>query len=97
MHGTGEIKEKGDTIFSVDNDAEEIKRWTIEQKAEAEAELAKHRCTYRKMKTFVGNTIIQANEWALMFCEYDKDGDYITGADYELAEIESPFESVGAK
>lgn len=86
VHGVCEITEKGDAIFGVDSDAKEVKRWAMEQKAEAEAELSKHRCTYRESNTFAGSTVIQADEWALEFCECDEDGEYITGADYVLAE-----------
>lgn len=84
-HGVGEIASKGDAIFGVDSDAQEVKRWPIEQKPAALAELAKHRCSYREMTTFTGSTVIQADEWALEFCEIDDDGDYISGSDFELA------------
>lgn len=86
VHGISEITEKGDSICGIDNCAEEIKRWDISAKAEAMEELSKHRCTYREMSTFAGKTVVQADEWALQFCECDEDGEYIDGADYELAE-----------
>lgn len=86
IHGTGEIKEKGDAVLGIDNNAAEVKRWTMEQIGEAKAELAKHRCTYHESKTFIGSTVIQADEWALQYCECDEDGEYVTGADYDLAE-----------
>lgn len=84
-HGRSEITNKGESIFGVDSDAQEVKRWPIEQKADALAELAEHRCTYRELTTFIGSTVLQADEWALEFCACDEDGDYVGGSDYELA------------
>lgn len=86
LHGTGEIAAKGDAIFGIDSNAQEIQRWPIGQKADAMAALAEHRCIYREASTFTGSAVIQADEWALEFCECDEDGEYITGADYDLAE-----------
>lgn len=85
LHGIGEIEAKGDAIFGVDSCAREIRRWPIGQKAEALAELAKYRCAYRSSSTFTGSAVTQADEWALEFCECGDGGEYITGADYELA------------
>lgn len=85
LHGISEITNKGDAIFGIDSGPQEVKRWPIAQKTDALAELARHRCTYRKMTTFIGSTVVQADEWALEFCEIDEDGDYIGGSDYELA------------
>lgn len=70
-HGRSEITNKGESIFGVDSDAL--------------AELAEHRCTYRELTTFIGSTVLQADEWALEYCAYDEDGDYVGGSDYELA------------
>lgn len=39
--------EKGDIIWGVDSEPEELKRWSIDQKEEAEKELEKYRCSYR--------------------------------------------------
>lgn len=86
LHGKGEIKEKGDTVFGIDCNPEEVQRWSIEQDAEAKAELAKHRCDYNSVRTFYNSTVIDADEWALEYCECDEDGEFIQGSDYWLAE-----------
>lgn len=72
---------KGGTIWGVDTDPEEIKRWNIEDEAEAKAELAKYKCTY---SSDYNNHYIE--EYALEYCECDEDGDFIQGSDFELAE-----------
>lgn len=85
LHGTGEITEKGDAIFGIDSNAREIRRWPISQKSDALAALAQHHCRYHMTRTFTGSTVVQADEWAIQYCECDDDGDYIDGADYDLA------------
>lgn len=89
MHGFGEVDEHGDAIMGIDNNAKEVMRWAIEDEAAAKAELAKHLCKYNEVKTFYGKTVIQADEWALLYCECDEDGDYIGGGDYWMAEEEN--------
>ena len=73
----------GDSIYGIDNNRKEIMRWSIDQEPNAKKELAKYKCTYAK----TGNTI-WADEYALEFCECDEDGEFIQGADFELAETE---------
>ncbi len=73
---------KGDTIWGVDRDPEEVKRWSIEDKEEAEKELAKYRCTYS------GGNVWDIEEYALEYCECDEEGEFIEGSDYSLAEEE---------
>lgn len=85
-HGFGEISEKGDTIWGIDSDAQEIKRWGIANETAAKQELSRHKCQYREERTFYGSTVMQADEWALEYCECDEDGDFIQGSDYDLAE-----------
>lgn len=68
--------EKGSTIWGADRSPEEIKRWDIDEKEQAELELAKYRCTY-------SDGIIE--EYALEYCECNEDGDFLQGSDYELA------------
>lgn len=72
--------EKGDTIWGIDREPEEIKRWNIEDEAEAKAELAKHKCTYD------GGNVWDIEEYALEYCECDEDGEFIQGSDFDLAE-----------
>lgn len=85
-HGTGEVAAKGDSIWGIDNEAKEIKRWNINQEEEAIAELAKHQCRYWEETTFSGGKVLQADEWALEYCECDEDGDFIQGSNFTLAE-----------
>lgn len=85
LHGRGEITDKGDAIYGIDSAPKEIMRWSISDKAAARKELAKHLCSYREVTTFGGGTVVQADEWALEWCECDESGEYIDGADFELA------------
>lgn len=83
--GYGEITDKGDAVWGIDSEAVEVKRWDITQEEEARAELAKYRCEYCESRTFAGNVVTVATEYALEFCECDEDGDFIQGSDFELA------------
>lgn len=73
----------GDTIYGEDSNPTELKRWSIEQKVEALAELQKYRCSYRK-----DNQLWDVAEYALEFCTCDEDGEFMDGSDYEFAEVE---------
>lgn len=73
--------EKGDTIWGLDQEPEELKRWNIEEKAAAVEELNRYRCEYRQLRELVDIT-----EYALEYCECDEDGEFVQGADYDLAE-----------
>ncbi len=73
--------EKGDTIWGLNADPEELKRWNIKDKEQAEAELAKYRCSYRR-----STELWFVEEYALEYCECDEDGGFIQGSDYGLAE-----------
>lgn len=70
---------KGDTIWGIDRNPEELKRWNIEDKEEAEKELAKYRCTYS------GGNLWDIEEYALEYCECDEEGEFVEGSDYDLA------------
>ena len=71
--------QKGDTIFGIDCNPEELKRWSIEQEQEAKTELAKHNCTYS------GGYVWNIEEYALEYCECDEDGEFVEGSDFDLA------------
>lgn len=72
---------KGDTIWGIGREPEEIKRWNIEQEQEAKEELAKHICTYHEnIETW------SVEEYALEYCECDEEGGFIQGSDFDLAE-----------
>lgn len=76
---------KGDTIWGNDSYPEEIKRWNVEQKNEAEAELAKYRCYYDND----GETTT-IKEYALEYCDCDEEsGEFLEGSDFDLAEEEN--------
>lgn len=75
---------KGHTIWGIDNNPEELKRWNIEQEAEAKEELAKYRCSYHS-----NGHMTWIKEYALEYCECDEEGEFIQGSDYDLADEES--------
>ena len=75
--------EKGDTIWGCDENPEELKRWSIDQKEEAQTELAKYKCRY-----FKGAELYYAEEYALDYCECDEEGEVMFGSDFDLAEEE---------
>lgn len=78
--------DKGDAIFGVDVESEELRRWSIDKEAEAIAELAKYRCEYSH-----GTELIYITEYALEWCECDEDGEFIQGSDYDLAEEKEEY------
>lgn len=75
---------KGDTIFGNDSEPQEIARWCLADKKGAETALSKKRCTY----TNGIDTTICIEEYALQFCTLDENGEFIAGADYDLAQEE---------
>lgn len=75
--------QKGDTIFGENVPQEEMKRWSIDKKEEAKAELAKYRCSYGK-----DYDCHNVTEYALEYSELDEDGEFVNGGDYDLAEEE---------
>lgn len=79
----GEYKKftKGDTIWGIDRNPEALKRWSIEDEAEALEELKNYKCTYDK-----GN-LYYIDEYALEYCETDEDGEFIEGSTFEMYEI----------
>lgn len=72
---------KGDTIWGEDENPIEIKRWNSSELDTAKAELKKFQCEYRQ-----GIELFYITEYALEFCNTDYDGDFLEGADFELAE-----------
>lgn len=73
---------KGDLIIGNDCFPEKLRIWSIEQKELAKAELAKHFCKYKKYN----DELIEIEEYALEYCEYDEDGEFVEGSDYDFAE-----------
>ena len=73
----------GDTIFGNNAEPIELARWVVEDEEEAKAALAEHYCTisYGELQKsyFV-------EEYALEYCTYNEDGDFVEGSDYDLAE-----------
>lgn len=90
LKGEGNITKKdfenfeaGETIFGDNAEPVELARWVAEDEEDAKAALAKHNCTvsYGELqKTYY------IEEYALEYCTCDKDGDFIEGSDYDLAE-----------
>lgn len=72
---------KGDTIWGNGETPEEVKRWDITDEEEAKKELRNLRCSYEK-----DNELYNVTEYALEYCEYDEDGNFVCGSDYDLAE-----------
>ena len=70
---------EGDLILGIDSDPEELMRWDIKQEQEAKAELAKYNCSYI---TDSNPSLVFVEEYALMYCACDDDGEFIEGADF---------------
>ena len=71
---------KGNTIWGIDSEPVEVKRWSIEDKDDAREELGKYRCAYRE------GAYVDIEEYALEYCSCDENGEFIEGADYDLAD-----------
>lgn len=71
---------KGDTIWGLNGDPEEIARWVIDDEEEARKELAKFNCSYDNKDVYYSIT-----EYALQYCECDSNGEFMTGSDFDLA------------
>lgn len=71
--------QKGDTIWGVDRVPQEVRRWEIGEEKAARAALAEKRCSY------LDGCI---EEYALQYCDVDENGEFVAGADYDLAEEE---------
>lgn len=80
--------EEGDTIYGNNSNPVEITRWSVPEQIQASAELAKYRCSYN------GGHI---KEYALKFCECNKDGEYVSGTFvyYDFAFKEGRVVTVG--
>jgi len=91
--------EKGDTIWGENSFPIELKRWDIEEKEEAEKELAKHMCHYRgyyEYNDYQHNypNGFSAIEYALEYCTCDEDGDIVySSGECILAEEEATVEA----
>lgn len=70
-----------------DSSPEEIKKYSIDEKEQALADLAKYTSTCEVMEGFAGS-YYSVNAYALEFYEEDEDGDYIDGSDFEPASEE---------
>lgn len=72
--------EKGDSIWGNDRCPEELKRWNIEQETDAIAELSKYECSY-----YTDMNLTYIVEYALAYFSCDENGEFVEGADFELA------------
>ena len=75
--------EPGETIWGDNAEPVELARWVAEDEEEAKAALAEHNCTtsYGELQK-----IYSVEEYALEYCTYNEDGDFVEGSDYDLAE-----------
>lgn len=73
--------DKGDTIWGNNAEPKEVNRWRAEDEEEAKKVLSEKCSEYSKG---IHDTYI--TEYALMYCDCDNDGEYVDGADYDLAE-----------
>ena len=73
--------EKMDTIDGNDTKPEELMRWDIKDESLAIEELKKYRCSYIQ-----GEQLMYIEEYALMFCECDDNGEFLLGANFIPAE-----------
>ena len=73
---------EGDLILGIDSDPDELMRWDIKQEQEAKAELAKYNCGYI---TDSNPSLVFVEEYALMYCDTDDDGEFIEGANFIFA------------
>lgn len=71
---------KGDLIYGVDSDAEELKRWPMADENAAIEELNKYNCSYKK-----DGCLYNVEEYALEYCNCDEDGEFLTGSDFDFA------------
>ena len=90
QHATGEakyIRNEYPDVFSAcfmeNSDPVEIARFDTEE--EARTELKKCKSTARVMETCTGKV---CEAYALEFFEEDEDGEFLSGSDYNMAEVE---------
>lgn len=76
--------QKGDTIWGNDENPEELKRWSMEQKEEAKKELSALRCRYARYNEH----LTDIEEYALEFFQADESGEFVEGSDFELARMD---------
>lgn len=72
---------RGDTIYGLDSNPEELDHWDIEDKANALEELKKYKCSYVN-----SYNLHDIEEYALEYFVVDEDGKFLSGSDFELAE-----------
>lgn len=71
---------KGDTVMGENCSPEELKRWSIEEKEQAEKELESYRCEYSEY-----SEMWRITEYALEYCECNEEGEFLQGSDFDLA------------
>lgn len=81
---SSEIKKfnRGQLIFGENENPEEIQRWDVKDKDRALEELKKYECKYERD----ANGLYYISEYALETFQADPDGEFLVGADYDLAE-----------
>lgn len=71
---------KGDSIYGNDESPAELKRWSVDCEKQAKDELQKHHCSYEQ-----GADLYYIEEYALMYCRTDENGEFVEGSDFEFA------------
>ena len=71
---------KGDTILGDGNDPVELNRWDMSDIEKAKAELKKCKCSYSY------GFYWDIEEYALVYCNCDSDGEFEDGSDFEFAD-----------
>lgn len=66
-----------------DENPEELARWSIEQKEEAQKRLSEVKCSYD-----MRGTLAHIEEYALEYFECNKEGEFSSGSDFDLAETD---------
>ncbi len=88
IEASGEIRNQGiptredifDALFGIDSDPVEIGRFY--EKAEAMEELS-----HRKCKVWESGNVWRVSGFAVETFDADDDGEFLTGSDYDMAEI----------
>lgn len=77
---------QGDSIWGNDRWPDELKRWKSEEEQEANAELAKYRCSYEH-----SGCLWLISEYGLEYCECDEDSEIVWSTSYGLAEDDEDY------
>lgn len=69
---------RGDSIWGIDSDPDELLRFSIEQEEDAQEALRAYKCAL-----YNGIDTVHIVEYALEYFEADEDGEFIQGSDFD--------------